>query len=61
MYSASAVNKATLCLSLLLYETGPPSIMLLCYVRERRVTPSVKEESCHNRRLVEMLPLNVRQ
>jgi hypothetical protein len=61
MYSASAVERATLCCSLLLHETGPPDIVAIKSVRERRSMPSAKEGSCQMRRSVEMMPLKVRQ
>ena len=40
MYSASAVERATVCWSLLLQETGPPGIMAMKLARERRSTPN---------------------
>jgi hypothetical protein len=61
MYSASAVDSATLFWSLLAQETGPPDIIEMKPVRERRSIPSAKEESCQIRRSGEIEPEKVRQ
>jgi hypothetical protein len=57
MYSASAVERATVCWRLLFQETGPSHFIVMKPVRERRSTASAKKETCQMRRSMEMVPV----